>query len=281
MRPQSTQPSYSWEEGVQRGYMVVVFHRIEVAPDEKENADRREGIFTLYPEYDFYTIAAWAWAYQPVIDVLDELGVIDMDKIIVTGHSRGGQAAMAAGIFDERIAITAPSTGGPWSVGSFRQRDPEGYRGKWDYAEQIKFGQPHWYHPRFTEFFEKQNKLPFDAPTLISLVAPRPLLNLNAIGDGINNSLAHEVGIRAGIKFYSWFGAENWCRLHWRDYTNQYNQQGHDQGPEEYNAIFDFADEYFFKKVRGPSTFNSAPGSNRWIFDPKEYPLLIDWNTPE
>ena len=77
---------------------------------------------------------------------------------------------MAAGIFDERISIIAPSTGGPWSVGSFRQYDPEGYRGAWDYAEQIKYHQPHWYHPRFTEFIKTQNKLPFDAPTLISLV---------------------------------------------------------------------------------------------------------------
>ena len=63
------------------------------------------------------------------MDVLDKLGVIDMDKTIVTGHSRGGRAAMAAGIFDERIAIVAPSTGGPFSVGSTRQRDAAGFRG--------------------------------------------------------------------------------------------------------------------------------------------------------
>lgn len=279
MRPQSTQPDYSWEEGVRRGYMVVVFHRKEVAPDEKENADRSEGIFPLYPEYDFFTIAAWAWAYQVIIDVLDELEVIDIDKIIVTGHSRGGQTAMAAGIFDERIDMVAPSTGGPWSVGSFRQRDPEDYRGTMDYGELIKGGFPHWYHPRFIEFIGKQNKMPFDSPTLIALVAPRPLLNLNAVGDGINNGLAHEAGIRAGIRIYEWMDAGNWCRIHWRDTINQYGQTGHDQGPEEYNAVFDYADEYFFNK-KGRSSYNSAPGTDTWRYNPDEYPLLIDWEIP-
>jgi len=273
-------PGFSMAEGLRRGYMVVEFEREQVAPDKPGNANHKQGIFPLYPEYDFYTIAAWAWAYQPVIDVLDRLDLVDMKKIIATGHSRGGQAAMAGGIFDERIAIVAPSTGGPWSVGSYRQRDPEGYRGTMDYAELIRARFPHWYHPRFTEFIEKQNKLPWDAATLVALTAPRPLLNLNALGDGINNGLAHEAGIRAGMLIYSWMGAEKWCRLHWRDKTNQYGQKGHDQGPEEFLAIFDYADEFFFGKSRGPSTYNVAPKSETWRYDPAEYPLLIDWVVP-
>ena len=31
--------------------------RQQVAPDDSENADRQEGVFRLYPEYDFYRIA--------------------------------------------------------------------------------------------------------------------------------------------------------------------------------------------------------------------------------
>jgi len=273
-------PGFSMAEGLRRGYMVVEFERTEVAPDTPGNANRKQGIFPLYPEYDFYTIAAWAWAYQPVIDVLDELGVVDMEKIIVTGHSRGGQTAMAAGIFDERIAIIAPSTGGPWSVGSFRQRDPNGYRGTMDYAELIRTRHSHWYHPRFGQFAKRQNRQPWDAATLVALTAPRPLLNLNAVGDGINNGLAHEAGIRAGMLIYGWWGAERWCRLHWRDKTNRYSQKGHDQGPEEFLAIFDYADECFFSKPCGPSTFNVAPKSDTWRYDPTKHPLLIDWQVP-
>jgi len=273
---------YGMEEAVRRGYMGVVFEREEVAPDDSTNANRLNGIFPLYPEYDFYTIAAWAWAYQPVIDVLDNLGVVDMDKIIVTGLSRGGQTAMAAGIFDKRISIVAPCAGSVFSVGSFRQRDPQKPSGTKDFPETVvknKF--PHWYHPRFTEFIGKQNKLPWDAATMVALIAPRPLLHLNAVDDPINNPLAQEVGIRVGRLIYKWMGAEDWCRIHWRDTTNQYGQKGHDQGPEEYNVIFDFSDEYFFNKAKGSSTYNVAPGSDTWLYDPNEYPLMIDWNIPK
>ncbi|MDQ1256769.1 MAG: hypothetical protein QG656_1369 [Candidatus Hydrogenedentes bacterium] len=271
---------FSMREGLRRGYAVVEFKRKEVAPDDKSNADRRQGIFPLYPEYDFHTIAAWAWAYQPVIDVLDQLAVIDLKRIIATGHSRGGQTAMAGGIFDERITIVAPSTGGPWSVGSFRQRDPAGYRGSMDYAELIRTQFPHWYHPRFVEFLGRSNKLPWDAATMVALTAPRPLLNVNAVSDGINNGLAHEAGIRVGIAIYHWWGVESWCRLHWRDVENAHGQKGHDEGPEEFLAIFDFADEFFFGRPRGPSTYNVAPKSDTWRYDPAKFPLRIDWSVP-
>ena len=273
-------PVYSMAEGVRRGYAVVEFRRNEVAPDEKNNADRHAGIFRLYPEYDFHTIGAWAWAYQPVIDVLDRIGVADMGRIIATGHSRGGATAMAAAIFDERIALVAPSATGPFSTGALRQRDPAGFRGTADYPGIMKERFPHWYHPRYLEFAGRQNRQPWDVPTLAALIAPRALLSLSALGDGFDNWLAHEAGVRAGIKVYEWFGAERWCRIHWRNLTNVYGQKGHDQGPEEFNAIYDFADEYFFAKPPGPTTFNRGPAGDGWMHDPGLYPLKIDWAVP-
>ncbi|MGH7946196.1 MAG: alpha/beta hydrolase family protein, partial [Opitutaceae bacterium] len=244
-------PTYSMAEGVRRGYAVVEFERTEVAPDDKNNADRHEGIFRLYPDYDFHTIGAWSWAYQPVIDVLDQLGVADMKKIISTGHSRGGFTAMAAAIFDERIAMAAPSAAGPFSTGSVRQRDPAGFRGTADYPDIISKQFPHWFHPRYLEFAKRQNKFPWDVTTLTALVAPRPLLSLSSVGDGFDNWLAHEVGIRSGMMIYDWFGVGKWCRIYWRDLANAYGQKGHDEGPEEFNAIYDYADEYFFGKGPG------------------------------
>lgn len=57
-------------EAVKRGYAVVKFNREDVALDQPDN--RRSGVFSLYPEpeYDWATIAAWAWFYQPLIDQL-------------------------------------------------------------------------------------------------------------------------------------------------------------------------------------------------------------------
>ena len=271
------------EEAVRRGYLFVEFNREEVAPDEAGNADRSRGIFRLYPEpeYDWRTIAAWAWAYQPVIDVLHSLGLVDSGKIIVTGHSRGGQTAMAAAIFDERIDIVAPSTGGPFSLGSHRQRDPDGFRGTEDYPGRFAARQPHWYHPRYGEFSgEQQDKLPWDVATLVALVAPRAICHVNSVDDKINNWLAHEVGIRVGQLVYSWWGKENRVRIHWRGVSNEYGQTGHDQGRDEYEAIYDCGDEYFYGRP-GTTVWNVSPGKNTWEYDPDEHPLLIDWTIPE
>ncbi len=70
---------YAGEEAIKRGYIFVQYNRTQVAPDDPLNTDRQQGIFPLYPEYSFGTIAAWAWTAQLVIDILDDLGILDMD----------------------------------------------------------------------------------------------------------------------------------------------------------------------------------------------------------
>ena len=255
--------------------MFVQYNRMQIAPDDPSNADRQHGIFTLYPEYEFCTIAAWAWAVQPVIDVLENLGILDMDKIIITGQSRGGQTAVVAGILDERIDMVCPSAGSVYADMSFRQRDPNGSNAG-DIVEKMHSQQPHWFHPRHFEFVGMQKKLPFDASTWFALIAPRPFLSLNARGDKLNNNLGTEAGVRTGIEIYKWFGEEKWCRVHYRqDGINAYGQSGHNQGPEEFNVIFDFADEYFFG-----NNISTFPGYNEWLYDPEKHPLLIDWFVP-
>ena len=271
---------FSMAEGVRRGYLVAEYDRTEIAPDDPKNTDRHAGIFRLYPEYDFYTIGAWAWAYQPVIDVLDQLGLADMKKIIVTGHSRGGFTAMAGAIFDDRVAIAAPSAAGPFANGSIRQRDSANSRGTTDYVEFLQGTFPHWFHPRYYEFLGRQNKFPWDVPTLSALVAPRPLLVLSSAGDGYDNWLGQEIGTRAGTMIYDWFGVGQWCRIHWRDVENRFGQKGHDEGPEEFLAIFDYADEFFLGKKPNPTRYNVMPGFEAWRYAPAKYPLQIDWTVP-
>ncbi len=122
--------------------------------------------------------------------------------------------------------------------------------------------------------------MPWDVPTLVALVAPRAICHVNSVDDNINNWLAHEVGIRVGQLIYSWWGKEEWVRMHWRGVSNDYGQTGHDQGREEYEAIYDCGDEYF-RGTPGATTWNVSPGKNTWEYDPDEYPLLIDWTVPE
>lgn len=249
-------------EAVKRGYVLCKFRREDFAADEKDNRDR--GVFPLYPEYDWGSIAVWAWTHQVMLDALDRLGHADLDRIVATGHSRGGQTAIAAGIFDERIDVVVPCTGGYGACATLRIRDPKGVRGTIDYLAHLKKHVPHWFGPRYYQFVGQQNRLPFDSHTLIGLIAPRPLLNTNATEDEYNNTLAVEAGMRAGRVVYDWLDRDGWARLHWRPGR-------HAQQEEDWTALLDFADEAFFGK-RGTSRFG------RWQFP--DYRPPLSWSAP-
>ncbi len=250
-------------EAVKRGYLICKFRREDIAADRPNN--RNSGIFPLYPEYDWGTIAAWAWTYQPLINELDELGYADANRIVATGHSRGGQTTIAAGIFDERIDVVVPCTGGYGSCGTLRIRDPQGVRGTLDYIAHLERNVPHWFCDRYLEFTGQQNKLPFDAHTLVALIAPRPLLNTNATEDEYNNTLSIEAGLRAGRLVYQWMDASEHCRLHWRPGK-------HGQLEADWRALLDFADEQFFDRP-GTSSFNA------WVYPGLE--LGLPWDVPQ
>ena len=252
-------------KAVSRGYLLCKFLRTDLAADTKEPQARNKGVYALYPEYSWGAITVWAWGQSVTIDVLERLGYADMDKVVVTGHSRGGQTAMAAGIFDERIDVVVPCTGGFGSCGTLRLRDPDDVRGKIDYIGEVVNRQfPHWFSKRYLEFSGRENRLTFDGHTLAALIAPRPLLNTNAIDDQFNNSLSMEAGIRIGKMIYKWMGVEKWCRIHWR-------KGRHAQREEDWGALLDFADEYFYGKVE-------TSQYNQW-----QYPDMtaeIPWKVP-
>ena len=51
------------------------------------------------------------------VDYLFTTDWADTDKIIATGHSRGGKVALCAAIYDERIALCAPNGSGCGGAG--------------------------------------------------------------------------------------------------------------------------------------------------------------------
>lgn len=247
------------EEAVSRGYLLCKFNRREVASDQPDN--RKTGVFLLYPEYDWGTIAAWAWAHGVVADALDQLEWADMKRLVYTGHSRGGKTALCAGIYDERVAITAPNSSGTGGTGSLR------YFEKGQKPQRLAYHQthfPHWWTPRFFEFWGKEDRLPFDAHIAKSLIAPRALINAHAQQDYWANPYGTELTFRAADKVFDWLGTKGQQGIHWRE-------GGHAQGKEDWLALLDFADWKFY---------NKQPARR---FDTLAYPkakLPVDWNVP-
>jgi hypothetical protein len=60
-------------------------------------------------------LTAWAWGFHRVLDGIElKVPEIDATKSGVTGCSRLGKAALAAGLFDKRIAVTGVQGAGPY-----------------------------------------------------------------------------------------------------------------------------------------------------------------------
>ena len=91
-------------------------------------------------------LAAWAWAMQRAVDVLvGEIGC-PPGTLAVTGHSRGGKAALLAGALDARIALTAANNSGTLGAASSSVAGD----GSESIADLVTTF-PHWVAPAFRE----------------------------------------------------------------------------------------------------------------------------------
>ena len=235
-------------QAVERGYAVVKFNREHVAADRPGN--RWGGVFPLYPEaeYDWGTIAAWAWFYQPLIDYLVGQDWVDAERIVATGHSRGGKTALCAAIYDERIAACVPSASGSGGTGSWRVFTPGGRQQ--DIRDMVS-SHPHWFTPRLGDFIGLEDRLPFGSHTAKALVAPRGLLNTLGVHDGLSNPVGTRRTFEAAQEVFEMLGVPDNQAVHWRP-------GGHGQIEDDWSALFDFCDRLFFGR---PSArrFNNWP----------------------
>ncbi len=191
------------ERILDRGYGFATYQFADLAPDED---DFSTGIFPYLddlpgpPGTEWGAIAAWAWGLQRCVDALrgergadgidgegsDHAGDgnghagVDGDRILVTGHSRRGKAALLAGATDERIALVAPHQSGTGGVTLSRENDQET-------VDAITGGFPHWFDDHFAAFGGRPERLPVDQHLLVACVAPRPLIDTEGSRDEWTN----------------------------------------------------------------------------------------------
>ena len=249
------------EEIVKRGYIVADYNRTELDPDRKAAVGPAQ---QAYPDYDWATLAVWAWGGMRVIDYLETLDVVDKKRIVFTGHSRGGKTALLAGALDERIAIVAPNGSGCGGAGCYRfeGENPES-------LEQItnprRFS--YWFHPRFRDFADKETKLPFDQHFLKALVAPRALISVDALGDLWANPYGTQQSHRGAQPVFDFLGAGDKLGIYYR-------QGGHAQNKDDWCTLVDFADKIFFGKTPASGkSFDKLPFADA--------PKPFSWSTPK
>ena len=163
-----------------RGHALALFNRTEIAPDPTpEMAMARQApIYAAHPERHFGAISAWAWGFQRCVDALHSMPNLAGVPICVTGHSRGGKAALLAGATDARIATTHANNAGVLGSGAYHQLG-EGSE-TW---QALVRAYPHWVGPALRDLEAAGAPLAFEQDALLSAIAPRSLLITQALDD--------------------------------------------------------------------------------------------------
>ncbi len=237
------------------GYGIDHFDRSEMGKPVPGSVERH------YPDNDGGTLAAWAWGASRMLDYLETLPQVDASKVIITGHSRCGKAAILAGAVDERFAMVVPNGSGCGGVGLYRVLGP-------DCEDLEAITKPErwqeWLHKDFRAYAGKEAHLPFDQHFMRALVAPRPVLNTDGTEDTWANPIGEQINYLAAQPVYDFLGVPERNGMHFRP-------GGHDHGAVDFRALLDFADWHLFGK-KSETEFNKLPFP--------EHMLDVDWGAP-
>lgn len=151
-------------------------------------------------------LTAWAWGFHRVLDALNQtVPEINPNRVGVTGCSRLGKGALAAGLFDARITLTMPMSSGVQGLGPYRYHNLSGQD---ETLENSKAGAPWWSDNELGTFVNHSQYLPYDAHTIAAAIAPRALVIDQGTGDPYTNSKATAIIVYPAAKVvYDWLGA--------------------------------------------------------------------------
>lgn len=132
---------------------------------------------------------------------------IDSRRNGVTGCSRLGKAALAAGLFDTRVTVTMPMSSGIQGLGPYRYH---ALSGQDETLENSKAGAPWWSDSTLGTFVNQSERLPYDAHTIAAALAPRHLIIDQGTGDPFVNSKGTAVVVFPAAQLvYKWLGVES------------------------------------------------------------------------
>ncbi|KAK4129826.1 carbohydrate esterase family 15 protein [Parathielavia appendiculata] len=184
------------------GIAIAQFDYTSVAPD----SNAKTGAFwIIYKGRDIGVLTAWAWGFHRTLDAINmTVPEIDATRVGVTGCSRLGKAALAAGLFDKRITLTMPMSSGVQGLGPYRYYSMSG---QGENLENSKQGAGWWTNSRLGTFVNHAENLPYDAHTIAAAIAPRALVMDQGTGDQFVNSKGTAVVIYPAAKVvYDWLG---------------------------------------------------------------------------
>lgn len=165
---------------VENGFALATAWYQDLEPDHKDGW--RTGIrsslqqeLSIEPD-DWGAVAAWAWGMSRIMDYLEGEPAVDARKVVLTGHSRIGKAALWAAANDRRFAAVVSNNSGEGGAALARRNFGET-------VARINTAFPHWFVNRYKHYNDSVQKLPVDQHMLLALIAPRPLYVASAVDD--------------------------------------------------------------------------------------------------
>jgi Abhydrolase family len=242
------------------GFAFVTFNNNDCGEDttlrlaDGSWAYRTTRFFPAYPNYDWGLLRAWAWGASRIVDYLETDPSIDKTKLIITGVSRTGKAALIAGAFDDRWAMVAPVASSGGGTPAYRYSGSVPDRGGKEGLTEMVRKYPNWFSPHLHQFWGQPDKLPFDEHWFIALVAPRPLISLEGDHDQNVNQNGVYQSIKAARPAYVFLHATDKLGVSWAD-----RPHGMVQG--DWDALLAFVDKWLLNKPVD-RTFDHYPAGN-------------------
>ena len=173
------------EDIVSRGFAVIAYCNQDVAADWTGTDVATSGVFKVFGPRDLKNrasaewgiLSAWAWGMSRILDWVETEPLLDAKRVAAVGLSRNGKAALVAGAFDARFAMTVSCCSG--CSGAKLNHMP--VRG----AERIRdiMVAAKWFCPNYAKYIDREMEMPFDQHWLLALVAPRLLYVSSATDD--------------------------------------------------------------------------------------------------
>ena len=238
-----------------RGYAFVTACYGDVSPDPDSEQDRYayQRCFDLWPPRDpsrddnTTGLGAWAWALMRGMDMVERDSLLDASRLVLTGSSRLGKAALIAAAFDERFPVVVPNQTGGGGVPLAKRNFGENIT-----TETKMF--THWYCRAYRKYAGHEDQMPFDQHLLLACVAPRALL-VEGFDEKWFDTKGEFLALQAASPVWEKFAGKGLPRVAWPadfdtsaigprlGYVRRSGQHGHHA--YDWTWMLDFADGVF------------------------------------